>query len=987
MFSQLAFSQSYNFEFYNVESGLSQSSVNAIIQDSRGHLWVGTQGGGACKFDGLTFKQFKEKDGLSGDIVTGITEDHDGNLWFSTTWGGVTKYNGRKFFLYKETKDGVTKSANNCIFTDNSGKIWIGSNHGITTYQDGNFEKLTAEDNELSGNLITNIIQDSKGYIWVATFSGITIITDKHNIIINKDNGLISNRVNTIYELKDGTFLIGTNKGLTKLILGSYDDSKNYEFQPTPLNGKNVDVQSIIETKDKEVWIATSNDGAFVVKTTGEVQNITKENGLTTNNLQLLFQDRSGNLWIGTSGAGLVKYGNKAFTYFDAIKGLNNNTIFSITNDTKGNIWVSTDDEGIYKYDGKTSQQFSVKNGLADNSVRASLMDKNGDLWFATKNGLAKYRNGSFRTYTTNDGLPSNHTRSLLLDNEGNLWVGTYGDGLSKFDYKSFTNYSKEDGLPNEFIHSLHQDSKGRIWIGTGGGVSKFENGKFSNYFNYKGFCNKYIGSITEDKFGNLWFGTDRCVVRYDGLDFKSYNAEDGLSSGVIYLLHADNNGHVWVGTNNGIDKISFDSYGQISSIKNYGLKQGFKGIECNSRAIFEDENNYLWIGTVKGLVMYNPTQDKTNVFEPITHINNIKLFFEDVNWVTYSKEVIPWNNLPTDLVLSHDENHLTFEFSAVNLILPEEVLYRFKLEPFDEKWYKPTNKTSATYSNLPPGNYTFKVIARNEDGVWNQEPATYSFNIESPWWKEWWAIILFIIGFFYLLYKAASFKEKRQKLISKELEEKVRERTSLIEEQRDEKEVLLKEIHHRVKNNMQVIISLLSIQSSFTNDERALALFDEAKSRIRSMALIHEKMYQTGDLAQIDFQEYISALTNDLIDTYSINCNIFLDIKIEKVKFGIDTLIPLGLLFNEIISNSLKYAFKGTDKGKITIELTPNQDNTYKLIIGDNGSGMNQELFEKEDGTLGVELIKIFVSQLDGDIKRLDKQGTVFEINFKPRD
>ena len=228
----------------------------------------------------------------------------------------------------------------------------------------------------------------------------------------------------------------------------------------------------------------------------------------------------------------------------------------------------------------------------------------------------------------------------------------------------------------------------------------------------------------------------------------------------------------------------------------------------------------------------------------------------------------------------------------------------------------------------------------------------------------------------------------KQQLKVNNELEKKVKERTSLIESQKNEKEILLKEIHHRVKNNMQVIISLLSIQSNYTSDKKAIALFDEAKNRIRSMALIHEKMYQTGDLALIDFQDYIMALTNDLISTYSINCDIFLDIKIDKVKFGIDTLIPLGLLFNEIISNTLKYAFINKKKGKIIIHLSYDEkQNSYSLLIGDNGLGMPTGMLEKEDGSLGMELIKIFVSQLDGTIERLKDTGTLYQIIFLPRD
>ena len=856
----------------------------------------------------------------------------------------------------------------------------------MVAYQNGTTINYTKEKNELSNNIVNYITEDTQGNIWIGTNDGITIFYKTKKKFITSQNNLPTKKINVILQGKNGNFLIGTDKGLFSLLAGSIDESEQYEFIPIELTLKKPKINDILQTKENELWIATEENGIYAMDG-DETYNITKQNGLPSNSIGNLFQDKTGNIWIGTKGGGLVKYGNRAFTYYDKIKGLNSPTIFSIIKDEDNNLWVTTNDEGIFKFNGKQCINYNTGNGLKSNNVRSSVKDKFNNLWFATGEGLTKYSNGKFKTYTTLDGLPSNKIKTLLIDKKGNLWIGTNGHGLSMYDYEKFTNYTIEDGLPHEYVHSLFEDSKGNLWIGTGKGPSKFSNNSFQNYAGSKGFCNNYVGSITEDKFGQIWFGTDRCVVRYDGLDFKPIAVEEGLSSGVIYLLHADKNGHIWIGTNNGIDKISFDSYGQISNIKNYKSTQGFKGVECNSRAIYEDDKNNLWIGTVKGLVKYNPSEDKTNVFEPITNINNLKLFLEDVNWLNYSKELIPWNNLPKNLVLDHGNNHLTFEYSAINLILPQAVQYRFKLEPFDEKWYHTTDKTSATYSNLPAGEYTFKVIARNEDGVWNQNPATYSFKIQLPWWKTWWAILLFLVGIFYSIYKVSSFKERQQREISKELEEKVKERTSLIETQRDEKEVLLKEIHHRVKNNMQVIISLLSIQSGYTKDVAALELFEEAKTRIRSMALIHEKMYQTGDLARIDFQDYIVALTNDLIETYASDTDIFLDIKIDKVKFGIDTLIPLGLLLNEIISNTLKYAFKGKDKGKVTIHLTFNEEeNLYTLIVGDNGIGLSQEIFDKEEGSLGIELIKIFVTQLDGEITRLPKEGTMFKIDFAPR-
>lgn len=982
--SKSVFGQNYDFKQYNVENGLSQSQVNAIFQDSRGYLWVGTSGGGVCQFDGVTFTQFTEKNGLSGDIITSINEDSDGNMWFTSSLGGITKYNGRKFIVYTDAEGLISNDGHQALFIDKNNKVWIGSNYGISIYDNGRFIK--SKGGSILNREIYHITSDNENII-LSTNGGIFFINQNDTIHINSSNGLPSDTITCVEIDDDGNYLIGTRThGAVKLLKGSIDDKLNLEFEYL-LVPNNSYINSIVIDNDKEVWFATKYHGAFVLHSDNSITNITRENGLKNNSLTKIYQDRSGNLWIGTSGSGLIKLGTKAFTYFDNISGLNSTSIFSILHDNSNNLWVSTGDDGVFKYkDGKVTH-FSEKDGILGKSIRASVIDDNGKIWFATDKGLVSYQNGKFFTYNILNGLPTDKIRSLLIDSKKRLWIGTNGKGLCLLEKGIFKTFSEESGdLSHNYIHSIFEDSKGNIWIGTGNGVNKYSNNKFTSYQNSSGFCNNYIGSITEDKFGKIWFGTDRCVVRYDGIDFKPITINEGLSSNVIYLLHCDIRGNIWVGTNKGLDKISLNSYGQINTIKNYSAPEGFKGIECNSRAIHEDKKGNLWIGTVSGLIKYNPNEDKSNVFEPIIHLNKVKLFFEEVNWLNYTKDYEEWNSLPNGLVLDYNENHLTFEFSGINLTHPEYVQYSFKLEPNDNNWYPSTKKTSATYSNLAPGKYNFLVKARNNEGIWTQEAAEFEFTINSPFWKTWWFYLIALSSVFYLLYKVTTYKEKRQIEISKELEKKVRERTLLIEKQRDEKEILLKEIHHRVKNNLQVINSLLSIQSSYTNDAKALALFDEAKNRIRSMALIHEKMYQSGDLAHIDFQDYIIALTNDLISTYSINCDIFLDIKIENVKFDIDTIIPIGLLLNEIISNTLKYAFTDRDKGKITIHLIHKEGNHYKLIAGDDGMGMDNKLLEEENVSLGMELIKIFVEQLDGNIIRLENPGTIYQIDFKSR-
>ena len=571
-----------------------------------------------------------------------------------------------------------------------------------------------------------------------------------------------------------------------------------------------------------------------------------------------------------------------------------------------------------------------------------------------------------------------------MKDKDGNLWIGTYGAGLMKYNGRSYKYYTTEDGLSHNYIHCMLQDSKGTIWFGTGAGVNAFDGEKFTHYGPADGFCNSYIGSIVEDKAGNIWFGTDRCIVKYDGIKFKTYSEEDGLSSNTIYLMILDDIGNLWVGTNKGVDKVILDEYGDLAYIKNYGKEEGFRGIECNTRAVCKDSGGKLWFGTVKGAIKYDPKEDFTNKVEVFTHITNVQLFFENVDLLQYGKGSESWYKLPKALSLPHNQNHLTFEFIGISHKNPEKVMYSFRLDGFEEEWSPKTTKRSATYSNIPPGDYTFEVLAVNNDGIWNKDAATFSFEIDAPFWRSWWFYFIAFIIIVVIVYGFIFFRTKQLHDSKKYLEEEVERRIAEITKEKDEKELLLKEIHHRVKNNLQIINSLLSIQSGYIKDKAIQDIFQKSMDRIKSMALIHEKMYMSADLAHINISEYVNLLAHNLIKTYSLEKHITLDVQISVESLEIDTLIPLGLIMNELITNSIKYAFENRTAGKIHIFLDTTEDRHYKLIIGDNGIGTSKNILDESTGTLGMELIRILVEQIDGTIEKKAQKGTVFKILFR---
>jgi len=361
-------------------------------------------------------------------------------------------------------------------------------------------------------------------------------------------------------------------------------------------------------------------------------------------------------------------------------------------------------------------------------------------------------------------------------------------------------------------------------------------------------------------------------------------------------------------------------------------------------------------------------------------------LFYENVDWKKYSDSVSHWYRLPYNTVLPYNKNHLTFTFSAFSKAFPENIKYSFKLEGFDESWSPLAELNSTTYSHLAPGKYAFLVKAINKSGMFGKISEEFVFTIKQPFWTTWWFITICVISLVVFIYFYNEFRKRRYFLFQKRFEKIIKQRTQEIVKQRDTNEILLKEVHHRVKNNLQIINSLINIQSNYVDDPKAIEIFREIRNRIRTITLVHEKLYKSKDYGNINVKEYINMLVEGLIDTYSINKQIDLKLNLEVQYFNLNTIIPIGLFLNEIISNSFKYGFNTLEHGIIEVELYKSGDiNEYTLIIGDNGLGYDNKLFESQNATLGLELIKILSTQLNGEVKKIDKPGTYYILIFRP--
>ena len=649
----------------------------------------------------------------------------------------------------------------------------------------------------------------------------------------------------------------------------------------------------------------------------------------------------------------------------------------SITEDKSGNLWFGTSG-GVSRYDGKSFTTFTTAQGLADNSVTSITEDKSGNLWFGTYGGVSRYDGKSFATFTTAQGLANNSVMSITEDKSGNLWFGTYGGGVSvlrrvavsegelrgknEISYK-FLTINSTDGLPDNNICAIREDKQGNIIIGTNFGLAVLPADE----------AKRIVTTFTEGKLRSL-----EIYNQFTGYPVRDVNT--GQDNGA---MHVDSKGTIWVGHgNNGVTAVDLEA-----------VHKNMKPPVVVIEKVKINEENICWYSARTGEI-----DSLTLVQQEILTYGKVLAQAERdtlrQEWAGIDFDGITrFYPMPENLVLPYKHNHLTFEYNAIETGRHFLVNYQYMLEGQDETWSPITKKTDVSYGNLYEGEYTLLLKAQSPWGVWS-EPAAYGFTVLPPWYRTWWMYAVYGFGAIGFVVLIVWWNGRRLRARAKELTEEVhkatkviREQKEKVEKQKEERERMMQEIHHRVKNNMQIVKSLLGLQAGKIDDKKTKDMFKECQSRITAMATIHENMYQSEELISIDIDHYLKVIVEKIAYSYQMDKEITYNLNIPTIKFGSRTLVPLGLIINEIITNSYKYAFKDRESGEITLEVKEINNNEYQLIIGDNGIGMPMDFVHEESNSLGTELVHIFTEQLEGSIERIKQAGTMFKITFIPQD
>lgn len=771
--------QFYNFDRFSVDEGLSQSQARSIYQDPSGYMWVATYGGGLNRFDGREFITYNESSGLADNTIWRLSGDSAGNVWAATSQG-LTKYDGKTFTTFTE-ENGLPVSDVWAVTVARDGRVWAGtSGQGLAVYDGDSFKTIDPGNEVLNGG-INYIFEDRDGAIWVGTeHSGLAKYSNGKFTYFSLLNGLTDNQVNHITQHPDGAIYVSTGTGVSII----------EDEQVRPLLKGEIAVRNIFAVlfdRAGNTWYGTEQNGLYC--TDGERwRHYEEDNGLSSDYVFDLLEDQNGNVWVATDGGGLSKFSGNMFIHHTRQSGLVGGAVMDIHEDKDGRMWFATD-RGLSIFHAGQYEQWTSEKGLSNSSLHEIFEDSRGHIWLATRVGVTRMRpEQQPEAFTRATGFMSGEVYHIFEDRDSVLWMCTER-GVYHFKDEQFFRWEEDSLLASEVVYVIFEDEAGDLWFGTNDGLTRFDGHNYHSWIEGDGLRARDVSDIWEAPNGDLWLLTGRGISVYRDNHFYQVNLSDGLSSNNIYsMIYYEN--CLWLGNEKGLDRVWLDDKYEVDKVKFYGRHEGFRGVETNGNSVLIDSKGYLWIGTIKGATRYDPSEDRMNDVAPQLLFNGLRLFYEDVDWVARCQNVDDYRVMPEGACLAYSDNHLTFDFIGINFRSPKNVSYQFMLQGFDAEWQPETDLNKATYSNIPPGEYVFRVRAGNEDNVWSN-PIEFPFMIETPFWRSTWFYLVVGPATLILLYLIILVRTRSLERSKRRLEETVRQRTKEISAQKDKVEKL----------------------------------------------------------------------------------------------------------------------------------------------------------------------------------------------------
>ena len=934
----LLHAQQYGFQQWTPAQGLAQSQVRCIAQDNKGFLWFGTLGG-ASRFDGREFLNLALQEGLPDAQVSAMATTADGGLWMGAGSQLVRRY-GQTMVTEALPIEARGARIQGLAAVGNS--LYIGTDGGGCFVRDSTGIKALPGHPSGMSAFVRCLAVTTDGALLIGTRAGAWRYEhDQFDPIpLDGDN---SRTVTALAADPDGSWWVGTSThGLYHMdrsgTLGHYDQEAGLLLDH---------VRCILVDAQRRVW-AGSKFGLNLLEE-GRMRVFTIHQGMPNDNITAAYQDRNGDLWFGTDGAGFIRYAGERFVTFTLKDGLCSDLVMNITPDASGQLWLGTYDNGVCTIDGLA--RVTTLEGLPNNTVWCGARDLDGRLWFGTSSGLACLVRGEVQELPVLDSLSDQRILSLHVARDGTLWCGMR-DGLARLGTDgSLQVFDAADGVVGRSIRSITSDAQGRLWLASESGLYRFDNGRSQRWTMDEGLCNNTVQSLATDRQGRLWIGTTNGVSCWDGRAFSTVRLADDFGSNFIDLLQIDGSGLLWIGTNNGLYQLDTEAFGKSPDHPHhFGTSHGLRSLEFNLNAVRLDERGRIFFGSTGGTVLYRPQgADRTaGILPPQVHVMGIRSFLQRTDWKDRSTGVDS-EGLPIGLKLEYRRNYLTFDYIGIDLSDPEDLRYRYRLVGYDQDWLPATDARFASYSNLSHGSFIFEVAA-SLDGITWSEPARFSFDIERPYWLQWWFFLICtaMVG-------AAAFGIHRYRQAIRERHERTRQlmlRSRMLQ--------LEQQALNANMNRHFVFNALNSIQYHINKQDRATAS--------RYLTSFAKLIRKNLDASQSDTTSLAEEL--ERLELYLTLEHMRFKDKFRyhiEVAQGVDTLhvqLP-AMMLQPYVENSIWHGILPMEhQGQVVIRVEPAGPGRVRVSIEDDGVGVEHSLKTKGAGptdhiSRGIEITK----------------------------
>ncbi|MFV0389436.1 MAG: two-component regulator propeller domain-containing protein [Pyrinomonadaceae bacterium] len=946
---------------WTTDDGLPQNSVNGVLQAKDGYIW-GVTAGGIIRFDGVRFKVFNKTktQGISESRFKQITEDQAGRLWFLTDSLSLVKHENGAWVSFSKGKDFEGAITSGKLFTDSGGNLIFSTEAAQYRYRNGKFEKLDIPTANAE-SVIT--LRDREGGIWLSDSTGLRRILERKVTWFDIPKRALQ-YVPINFEDSAGNVWI------------SYRTEASFRIRGGKLQEiSNKNLFCFLEDFDGDLWIAASN-GLFKIPASSlnsaEVDFTKIEKISDDDQIYSLAIDRERGVWAGSWKTGLWKITPQVIRVFGKNEWkTNGDNVYPIFEDSSNNVWVGTWSDALIKYDKNnrlTKYRIAADGG---NQISSIFEDTTGRLWVGLTGKLGYFYKEKF-TDVTQFNDPSENTEGGIFvataeDRHGNLWFGTETKGLYRLFNGEITKYSTADGLPSIDISALLVTKDNTVLIGTQRGLVKYRNGKFEPILSETQPITDHIRSIYEDARGILWIGTyDSGLIRVNAGKITRITANDGLFNSNVFCTLEDHNGWFWINTNNGIYRVRKQelnefSDGKISRVLSVGYNQadGLKNTEGNGGkqpAGIQRSNGELWFPTQEGVAVIDPNKIAVNEFPPPVHIEEILVNNNEIKSYYGSVEIQP------------SQNNLEIHYTGLSFVNSPLVKFKYRLEGLENEWNDVGTRRVAFYNNLPPGEYTFHVLAANRDGVWNEKGDFVKIKKLPYFYQRWWFIFLIILLGALII---GSIFYNRISNLRRIANTKSEYSKRLIEAQEAERKRIASELHDGLGQSLVVIKNRAMLGIKKRNDAEVV---EKELDKIKNSAAqaLEEVREITSDLRPqlIDRVGLTRAVTDLLKNASGL---IDLESEIDSIDgiFSGDKEISIFRIIQESLSNIIKHSNATNAAVKLK-----HGENFISLTVEDNGEGFDVSKALHNQSGLGLAGMQERVQLLNGTIVFVSKPG-----------